>query len=331
MSDMKIKIYLVYGEEKYLIDNFSSKIIDKNLKKEYLDFNYNFIDYKKNMDFNIVSDNIETLPLFDNSRIVIINDLDLSKNGISLNKKFTEDLNNYLNKIPDHSILIINSYNDKVFKGKLYKNIEKIGKIINYNKLEYKELSTWIKNFFKENKLDISSDLVDYIIDKSAYLNKDLNKNLYDLNNELLKFNKFSGGISKGNIDSIFTSSFESNIFKLTDAVSHRDISKSLEIYSDILKNSDDPFRIFYMIVRLIRNILTVKESIRIKKRDIDISREYSISTFEIKKLKGVIKLWKYDNLKKAIHSAYKTEIMLKSTSIPSIEIVENYILEIIK
>ena len=84
------------------------------------------------------------------------------------------------------------------------------------------------------------------------------------------------------------------------------------------------------MIVRLIRNILTIKESVRVKMSDIEISKKFSISTFEIKKIKSIIKLWKYDNLKKAIHKSYETEIMLKSSSLPSKNIVESFIMEIL-
>lgn len=330
MKKLNNNLYLLYGNEKYLIDKFNEEIVNTSIDKNFIDFNLDSVDFTKKLDFDSVISKIETLPLFDKNRIYILDNLDLSKGGISTNKEFIDQLSDYIDLLPKHCILIINSYTEKVFKGKLYKKIEKSGNITVSNKLNYKDLTNWILEFTKLNNINLSDNLIDYVINKSAYLNKDLDKNLYDLDNELIKLKKYNTKITKANIDSIFVSSFETNIFKLTDAISRKQVNTTLKIYNDILISTDDSFRIFYMVVRLIRNILITKESLRMKMTEIEISNKFSISNYEIKKIKSIIKLWKYNEIKKAIHKSYDTEVLLKSSAISSNKIVENYLISIL-
>ena len=173
--------------------------------------------------------------------------------------------------------------------------------------MEYPELKKYISEYLNKNGVIIKSNSVDYIIDKTAYFNRDSNKNLFDLNNELSKLANRAKEITNGDIDTLFTNSLENNIFKLTDAIVAKNISKSLKIYYELLQSSDDSFRIFYMIVRIIRNILTIKECSRLRIPDSEITKKYSISFYEIKKVKPFTKNRKYDELRLTIHLKYTT------------------------
>ncbi|QQK07652.1 DNA polymerase III subunit delta [Miniphocaeibacter halophilus] len=327
---MKKNIYLIYGEEKFLIDKYNEEIINKTLIKDFLDFNLIKFESKK-LKFDSILNTLETLPLFDENKIIIIDDLDTSKKGISTNSEFINKLHDYIDTISNYNNIIINSYLDKPFKGKFFKKIKKVGSLKQFKKLNYSELKNYIKEFFTQNSLDYNLNTIDYIIDKTAYLNKDFNKNLYNVNNELEKLKNIKVKINKEIIDDVFTNSFENNIFKLTDAISTKNISDSIRIYNELLINSNDPFRIFYMIVRLIRNILIIKESTRLNLTEQNISKNFSISNFEIKKLKAIINRWKYDTLKLGIHNSYKTEVLLKSTSVNPNYIVENYMINLLR
>ncbi|WP_164995812.1 DNA polymerase III subunit delta [Miniphocaeibacter massiliensis] len=325
-------IFLFYGEEKYIINELNESLINEKLNINYIDFNLIKIDSSK-FSFNLINQNLETLPFFDESKIVIVDNLDLTKNSISSKNNEFELLTKYLDNIPTSSILIINSYNEKVFKGKLYKKIEKVGEIKNIKKLNSQELFNYIYNKLVENKVIASKKVINYIIDKSAYLNKDLNKNLFDLNNELVKIykNKKNSEVLAEDIDELFTNSFETNIFKLTDAISGKKSSEAMRIYFELINNSSDPFQIFYMVLRTLRNILIVKECERLNIKASTASKKYSISTYEINKIKSKLKYWKYNEIKRAFHLSYETEVELKSSSIKPELTIEKYILNTLK
>lgn len=322
-------IILLYGDEEYLISNYYEKLVNENLKREYKDFNLSKFDFK-GLDFNTVFSSLETLPLFDDTKIVVIDNIDLSKKGISSNSNIIDKLNDYIDKIPTSSILILKYNMNNPFKGKFYKKISKIGTVKEFKKMEYNELKKYISDYLNFNEIKIKSKSIDYIIDKTAYFNKDSNKNLYDLNNELSKLVKKDKEISNRDIDLLFADSLENNIFKLTDAIVEKNISKSLKIYYELLQSSDDSFRIFYMIIRLVRNMLTIKECTRLRIPDNEITKNYSISFYEIKKIRPFTKNWKYDELRLAIHLAYSTEVSLKSSSLNPKKIIEKYILDIL-
>ena len=83
------------------------------------------------------------------------------------------------------------------------------------------------------------------------------------------------------------------------------------------------------MILRTIRNILIIKECRRRGMNNIQISKKYSISNFELKKIERFINLWTYKDLKEAINSSYALEVGLKSKPIKPRAQVENYILNL--
>ena len=146
---MKLKnnIVLTYGEEKFLINEFNEGIINSYLNLNYLDFNLTKID-NEIIDFNTVINSLDTLPLFDKYRITIINNIDLSKKGISKNKDFLDSLLDYSNKIPEYSILIINSPINNIYKGKFFKKISSIGEVKEFKKLDNKELLRYLQDYF---------------------------------------------------------------------------------------------------------------------------------------------------------------------------------------
>ena len=324
----KIKnIILIHGNESFLIEKHSKDIIDKLVDKSFFDFNVSKFEFE-DLETEKLYNSLQTLPLMSDNKVVIIENMPLDKGAISKYKTVFEELANIINNVPPSTYLIINSSTEKLFNGKFLKKFKEVGDINVVNKLNRPELMKYISNYLGIKQSD-NVKLINYIVDNSGYLIAELKMTLLDLNNELDKIKNLDLNASNKDIVETLTKISGYNIFNLTDSILEKSLKKSLLIYNTLMDDSDDAFRIFYMILRTIRNILIIKECRRRGMNNIQISKKYSISNFELKKIERFINLWTYKDLKEAINSSYALEVGLKSKSIKQRAQVENYILNL--
>ena len=84
------------------------------------------------------------------------------------------------------------------------------------------------------------------------------------------------------------------------------------------------------MIIRLFRNLLYLKELLRLKVSPNEITKKLKISPYELNKIQNFVKNWRYDQLRFAIHKMYEIEITLKSNTLNSKYYIENSICDIL-
>ncbi|WP_300408013.1 DNA polymerase III subunit delta [Lagierella sp.] len=313
-------VIVLQGNENFLIEEKAKEIRNKIVNGSYSDFNVSRFDFN-HLDVEEFNNSVQTLPLMSENKIVILDDVLLDKASISKFKTKFEDLIDVLKNIPDSTYVLLTSFNDKPFKGKFYKQLIKIAEVYTFNKLNKPELSSYICKYLNISIKD-NPRAINFIVENSGYLIKELNITLYDLNNELDKIKNLNKNSKSKDLISTLTKMNTYNIFNLTDSILEKSINKSLEVFIKLIKDNEDPFKIFYMIVRTIRNILIVKEARRRGMNSFQISKKYSLSNFEVKKIEKHINTWTYNNLKEALHDSYDLEVSLKSQSIkPKIQL----------
>lgn len=324
-------IILLYGAERFIHDQYIDQLLNF-LEPGYRDFNF---DKLSNEDITIkrIKEISETLPLFGDKRILLLEDLELTKNKIQTQKDFLEDLQSYLPEIPSTTMIIVSSNNEKIFRGKFYKSIEKYGKIIACKKLEYSMLVKYIRHYLLKHSKNVQHNVLQQIIEYSHYLDGNMNMNLYDLNHELDKLIEYCGNrkISLKDIMDTMTKHYETNIFKLMDAISQRNNKNAMYNYHQLMKGQGDPFRIFYMILRQIRLILFIKELDRKKIIGETARKKLKISEFEYNKIRKYIQHWKYKQCYHGIHQGFVAEVQLKSIPIDEEIIVEKFLYELLR
>ena len=206
-------IYVLSGEEIFLIDRFVDLFKDKIVSKDFFDMNYIEYDFSK-VDLQKLKMDCETAPFFSNKRLIIVNDVNLSKNGISTYKNFFEEMHDYIDKIPNTTVLLFVMKGSLAFRGKFYKQISILGHNIELIKFNEIELFKFIKKRFVQKKIEIKDNVLKYIIDRIGYLDYSREKNLYDVENEVNKLlNSFSKDILDfKDVDEILVDKFENSI-----------------------------------------------------------------------------------------------------------------------
>lgn len=237
-------LYLLYGEEKYLISHYTSKLIDVALNGTINDFNF-----KKFKDSNIsvdsLEESIEVLPFLSSKKCIVVSDLELEKFSVTEIKKLKE----IVSKIPETTILIISQSNidASIYKSSKWNNfiklVEKHGNAVNLKKLSRLSLEKQIINWAKKLNLNISQNSVEKLIE---YCGDDL----LNLRSELEKLSAFAdnGEITEDDIELLVSKKAEANVFDLTKAFSQNNYDRALKILHVLLEKKEEPVAILSLL-----------------------------------------------------------------------------------
>lgn len=258
---MKYKdIMVLTGDELFLIDYFISSI-----KKQYIDGMEDMNLHKA----ETIKGNVEelvnfmnTVPFLVEKKVLVIENCEFLTSKKSLASDDEKKLIAYINHRIDNNIMIFNCYNTKLdSRKKLYKELIKVGSIVNFPKFGINELKSWITTYLSNNARNIKDSDAFYLTEIIGYLDYESLLNLYDVKNELNKligYTEKDQTISMDDINRVVKPSIENNIFKLVDNICEGNTNKAYEMVEDMIENSVAAPYIFHMIARHYRLLLMI-------------------------------------------------------------------------
>ncbi len=259
-------IYLLYGEEKYLLETKLKKI-----KKEFGDCvqGINYIQLDEQNISEIISD-IET-PAFGYSQKLIIAKntglfkKDRKKANNALSDSVAEYIENHVDILKQDITLVF--VEDEADKNDLYKAIEKNGEVIKYDLLKLPQLIENIKKICTAYKVEISNETAKYFVECCG-------TSMQELINEIRKLIECAGTngtIKKEDIDKLSIKQLDSVIFDLTDNLGKRDITKSMEVLNNLLYTKEPIQKILVTLYNHFKKLYIVKIA-EIYKKDLVLS-----------------------------------------------------------
>lgn len=230
-------IYLLYGEEQFLLENSLKKI--KNKFGETLKgINYITID---ETNVNGVISDIETPAFgFEKKLIIIKNSGLLKKEGKRKNAELTK-LKDKVNQYFIENIKLINKscviifIEEDVEKLNLYKTIEKIGTVCEFEFQKPQVLMQRLKSICNLYKVNIDNSTLNYLIEVCG-------TNMQELINEIRKLIEYvgeNGTIKKEDIDTLTIKKLESVIFDLTDNLGKRNIGEAIQVLNNLIYSKE--------------------------------------------------------------------------------------------
>ena len=260
-----MSIHLLYGEEKYLLE---TKL--KKMKKEFggLIKGINFILIDESNVSEIISD-IETPAFGYEKKLIIARDTGLFKKEKKTTKAKDTDTepkkqNTFVDKLAKYIVDNQNLFSNDVTlifveeepeKNALYKAIEKIGEVEEFESLKLPQLVDNIIKICSVYKVKIDKDTAKYFIECCG-------TNMQDLINEIRKLIEYAGTdgiITKEAIDKLSIKQIESVIFDLTDNLGKRDIEKSLEVLNNLLYAKEPIQKILITLYNHFKKLYIVK------------------------------------------------------------------------
>ncbi len=236
------KLYLFYGEERFLIQLYEQRIKKALLLPE--DEMMNLDVMQSPQDPLQVQSSIETLPFMAERRVVIIKE----SGAFDLKPGKMGELADLMQDIPESATVIwIESKVDK--RSKFYKAVQKYGYVVEFKRLGENELLTWIGQEVKRKGVQLDRNTASYFLSLTG---NDMVRIQMELE-KLTSYAKERGIISREDVDSIVSVTIENSIFKLTDHLGNQQPAAAYRIYRQLLEDNEPVQRIFFMMIRQFR------------------------------------------------------------------------------
>ncbi len=333
-EDKLSPIYVFWGHEDYLIEN-SLKMLKKTVVGDaYEAFNYIVLDALE-ATVEHVLESAETLPLFADRKVVLVKNapyFQKTKNG--LNGKDEDKFLHYISEPSTSTIMIFHSAGDLDKRRKVYKTVQKSGKIIDFNKFNDVDFAKWVAKRFKSENVTIDSGTLRYFVEAVGYLGKNSEKTLYEINSEidkLVHFSKESGSVTKDYINKVVKKTFETNIFELLDALSDGNIASGLHSVHELIGHGEAPLKIISMISRQFRMIYKTKGLQSEGHSGNSIASKLGVPGFVANKNINFGRRMSFDMLGEIIGDCIKYERMIKTGKMANEIALETLIVEIVR
>ena len=310
----KKKLFLIYGENEGLKEDLILEF-SKDYSKENT-FNYS----EKEIFLNLENfyNNIFSQSFFEKKKLIIVN---------NASEKIKGEIELILTKnIEDITLIFLSNILEK--KSRLRNLFEKDKNLIcvAVYKDDHRVLFNLANSFFKSKKIDISTESINLIIERSSEDRK-------HLRNELKKIDCFIGNKKKIDINDLIkltNLSENHSINKIVDMSLAKDTKQSLRALNENIFSADD-------IIIIIRSYLI--KSKRLLKLTTELERNKNIDQVisaskppifwkDKDVVKKQLKIWNKESTIALIQNINEVELQLKKNAGSSLNILQNFIIE---
>ena len=224
-------IYVFYGEEKYLQQEYLKKI--KKIFGELL-LGINYIILDENSIDSLISD-IETISFGYDKKLIVIKNSNLFKRDSKsiMKDKFKQYIQENIDVINESCVIVF--IEDTVHKMDFYKNVEKVARVIEFKELRANDIQKRLKKICSLYKVNVSDADLLYLIEVSG-------SKMQDLINEIRKLIEFAGEggtITREDIDKLAIKDLQAVIFDLTDYLGVKNTEKALLVLDNLVYNKE--------------------------------------------------------------------------------------------
>ena len=159
------KLYLFFGEEKFLIDKYIKDITNLVPDMGFPEFNRIIIDGAE-ASLSDISDAVDSFPMMSDRKLIIITDTGAF--GAKSSAEIKEYYTTLFGKITDDTVLIIREENvDK--RSAVYKSIKKYGTVVEFKILSDTDLVTWVIRRAHREEKKITRENAEYGCERGGY------------------------------------------------------------------------------------------------------------------------------------------------------------------
>lgn len=318
-------IIFLYGE-----DAFRSRQKLKEIKNKFLEEDKSgmglFCFEGKVLDLDELKKSIGMVSLFDKKKLIILEDL------LSKGKKEAQDLLGAMikeKKIGEEIILLVLERNKFDKRRGLFKLLQKVDIVEEYNFLNNYELSQWVGNEIKERG---------GLIDKMA-LQKLVNfvgSDLWRMDKEIDKLIAFTmvgeGGrkqISNEDVKLLVVARIDDNIFNFTDALGRGDKKNALKLLHEQLELGQSVYYLLSMMNFQFRNLIRVKSLAGQNLNQYQIAKKAKMHPYVVKKSLEVLGGFDLEKLKKIYNGLVELEHGLKRGEVEPVLALDRFVVNL--
>lgn len=307
------------GEEQYLVHWATDLLIKTYVNEAVSSLDFIRLD-PDTLTIDTIKESCETLSMLSPKRVVLISELPaaLGKKSKNFSEADEKELIEYMPHIPESCLLIITAgkpdgKNKK--KIKLQEAANEYGIVYDFTPLSGALLRSYIVKRFKNAGKVCRNSVIDMLIQDSGYGNKEIEYNLYNLENDIRKIVAYSEGeeIVSSDVAATISTNLETNVFAMLDAISRNRKDEAYRYLHNLLVGGESVFGLLSLISSQLELILDVKEMREEGMSPPQIQKKLGIHEFRIKKAWGVTEKYSVSQLKKILSKAYEIDSNIKS------------------
>lgn len=302
-------VYLFYGEEAYLKQQYKNRLRDAILPEGDT---INLSIYSgKGIDVKEVIAQAETMPFFAEHRLLLIEESGFFKNA-------SPQLAEYIPSIPEGTILLfVENEVDK--RGKLYKAVKAKGRVVEFGAQDEKTLTKWILGILKQEDKQITRSAMALFLERTGTGMERIRQEL----EKLICYCLDKDAIDEDDVRVVCSSQTENKIFDMINAMAEKKQKRAMELYYDLLALKEPPMRILYLITRQFNLLMQVKE---LRQEGYDgktIGERLKMAGFIVRNCMRQAEYFTLERLKDAVNDCVEMEEALKTGRMNDVMSVE--------
>ena len=309
----KINYYLFYGEN----DGLKLDTIENNFANFTKENTYKYLEKEINSDKQIFLENLYSKSFFEKEKLIIVSEVTDKILGL-----IQEILNN---KIEDITIIFLTKKLDKKSKIRNFFEKEKKVIIVPFYEDTPQTLITIAKKILNENKISLSHEHLNLIIEKSQ-------GNRISLKNELQKIVLLSQNkkVDLSDISKLTNLSENYSAAELVDNCLSKNKKRTLNILNENIPSSEDNVLILRTFLSKLKRLRKLRLNLDQNSNLDQIINSFKPPIFWKDKniIKQQIKIWKLNEIESFIEDLNNTESLIKKNPQISNQIINNMILD---
>jgi len=314
IKDKNIDFYLFYGPNTGLIEETIDKIFKPIFSKNII----NYDETELLNDVHAFKEMIFNKSFFDNEKLIIIN---------RVSSKILNLIEELINtQITDLKVILKSGSLEKKSKLRSYFEKKKSVIISAFYEDSYQSLSAIVQKKFRDNKINVSNEIINLIIERSK-------GNRININNEIEKILSYTKKKNKIYLEDVLklTNLAENyNISELVNQNLSKNKKKTINILNENNLNSEENILILRTFLNKLKRLNSLKIDLE-KHKNIDQTLSSSkppIFWKDKEIIKQQLKVLSLTEIKHLIRKVNNLELEIKKNNLISNQILNNFILE---
>jgi len=297
-------IYLLYGEEDFLIDEGVQAIIEHALDPGMKSFNLDVMDGSK-VDAKDVVAHASSFPMMGPRRVVVVKEFEKLVGDESAREIITA----YISRPLESTCLTLVSL-EPDFRRKPFTDLKKKATLVECKPMYDQHVPSWIADRIKRQGKEANVEACRLI---QAYVGNSLRS----LQNEIEKLFIFVGErdqITSEDVATVVGASKGYTIFELQDAIGRKDAKEAVKILERMLTLGQSPQMIIVMLTRFFNQLWKLSDLKLRRVPDSEIAREIGIPPYFVKQYLEFRSNFTTEQIEQNFKSLLEADTVLKTT-----------------
>lgn len=326
-GDKLLPVYLLLGEESYLMDLLLKAFKEELMDEEDAALNVAVMDSKE-VSIQTAVQEANSMPFFGDRKIVLVTDAyfltsKLLKNGPD---HHPEALMDYLKDPSPSTIFVLAAPYAKLDnRKKLTKTLMKQAAVVDCSPLSNRDREQFVLREAKERNLPLTANLYEKIIYR---VGPELDLLMKELDKLTLAY-QAGLPLTKELIEDLVPLSKETVIFDLIDALNLKDSHRAMEIYQNLMSQNEDPIAILALLLSQYSLFLKVKYMKQAGLREYDIVGRLSVHEYRIKLAYRAVDRFQLERLEEIFLRLLQSNYLAKTGQRAAASLVEWLIIDL--